>query len=59
MVLVLAHMFIWDEFLKGLFIEKKKLSIYQILGMWESLRKKQADEAALNKALSAISSSIK
>lgn len=36
-----------------------KECIYQILGMWESLRKKQADEAALNKALSAISSSIK
>lgn len=28
-----------------------KECIYQILGMWESLRKKQADEAALNKAL--------
>ena len=36
-----------------------KECIYQILGMWESLRKKQADEEALNKALSAISSSIK
>ena len=36
-----------------------KECIYQILGMWESLRKKQTDEAALNKALSAISSSIK
>lgn len=36
-----------------------KECIYQILGMWESQRKKQADEAALNKALSAISSSIK
>lgn len=36
-----------------------KECIYQILGMWESLRKKQADEAALNKALSAITTSIK
>jgi len=36
-----------------------KECIYQILGMWESLRKRQADEDALNKALSAISSSIK
>ena len=33
--------------------------IYQILGMWESERRKKADEDALNKALSAISSSIK
>lgn len=36
-----------------------KECIYQILGMWESLRKKQVDEAALNKALSVITSSIK
>lgn len=36
-----------------------KECIYQILGMWESERRKQADEVALNKALSAISSSIK
>ena len=36
-----------------------KECIYQILGMWESKRRKQADEVALNKALSAISSSIK
>ena len=36
-----------------------KECIYQILGLRESLRKKQADEAALNKALSAAFSSIK
>ena len=36
-----------------------KECIYQILGMWESERRKQADEIALNKALSTISSSIK
>ena len=36
-----------------------KECIYQILGMWESERKKQVDEDALNKALSAISSLIK
>lgn len=36
-----------------------KECIYQILGMWESERRRQADEDALNKALSAISSSIK
>lgn len=36
-----------------------KECIYQILGMWESLRKKQADKAALSKALSAITTSIK
>lgn len=36
-----------------------KECIYQILGMWESERRKQADEVALNKALSAVSSSIK
>lgn len=36
-----------------------KECIYQILGMWESLRKKEADEATLNKALNAISSSMK
>ena len=36
-----------------------KECIYQILGMWESERRKKADEDALNKALSAISSSIK
>ena len=36
-----------------------KECIYQILGMWESERRKQADEVALNKALSSISSSIK
>ena len=33
--------------------------IYQILGMWESERRKKADEDALSKALSSISSSIK
>lgn len=32
--------------------------IYMILGMWEDQRKKQADEDAMNKALSAITSSI-
>lgn len=36
-----------------------KECIYQILGMWESERRKQADEDALSKALSSISSSIK
>lgn len=36
-----------------------KECIYQILGMWESLRKRQADEVALNKALNAITTSIK
>ena len=36
-----------------------KECIYQILGLRESLRKKQADEAALNKALSVVASSIK
>lgn len=36
-----------------------KECIYQILGMWESERRKQADEYALSKALSSISSSIK
>lgn len=36
-----------------------KECIYQILGMWESLRKRQADEAVLNKALNAITTSIK
>ena len=36
-----------------------KECIYQILGMWESERRKQADEDALNKALSAISSLIR
>lgn len=36
-----------------------KECIYQILGMWESERRKQADEAALNKALNAITTSIK
>ena len=36
-----------------------KECIYQILGLWESIRKKQADEAALNKALSVVFSSIK
>ena len=36
-----------------------KECIYQILGMWESERKKQADEAGLNKALNAITTSIK
>ena len=36
-----------------------KECIYEILGMWESERRKKADEDALNKALSAISSSIK
>ena len=36
-----------------------KECIYQILGMWECERRKQADEIALNKALSTISSSIK
>ena len=36
-----------------------KKCIYQILGMWECERRKQADEIALNKALSTISLSIK
>lgn len=36
-----------------------KECIYQILGMWESLRKKRDDEAALNKALNAVTESIK
>lgn len=36
-----------------------KECIYQILGMWESERRKKADEDALSKALSSISSSIK
>lgn len=36
-----------------------KECIYQILGMWESERRKQVDEDALSKALSSISSSIK
>lgn len=36
-----------------------KECIYQILGMWESERKKQADEAGLNKVLNAITTSIK
>lgn len=36
-----------------------KECIYQILGMWESERKKQADEAGMNKALNAITTSIK
>lgn len=36
-----------------------KECIYQILGMWESERRKQADEVALNKALNAITTSIK
>lgn len=36
-----------------------KECIYQILGMWESERRKQTDEAALNKALNAIATSIK
>jgi len=36
-----------------------KECIYQILGMWECERRKQADEDALSKALSSISSSIK
>ena len=36
-----------------------KQCIYQILGMWEDLRRRQADEVALNKALNAITTSIK
>lgn len=36
-----------------------KECIYQILGMWESLRKRQADEVSFNKALDAITTSIK
>ena len=36
-----------------------KECIFQILGMWESERRKKADEDALSKALSSISSSIK
>lgn len=36
-----------------------KECIYQILGMWECERRKQADEDALSKELSSISSSIK
>lgn len=33
--------------------------IFQILGMWENMRKKQADEDALNKALKAITAKKK
>ena len=36
-----------------------KECIFQILGMWENIRKKQADEEALNKALNAIKAKIK
>ena len=36
-----------------------KECIYQILGMWETMRKQQADEDALNKALNAITEKIK
>lgn len=36
-----------------------KECIFQILGMWENMRKKQADEDALNKALKAITAKIK
>lgn len=36
-----------------------KECIFQILGMWENMRKKQADEEALNKALNAITVKIK
>ena len=36
-----------------------KECIYQILGMWEIMRKQQADEDALNKALHAITAKIK
>lgn len=36
-----------------------KECIFQILGMWENMRKKQADEDALNKALNAITAKIK
>ena len=36
-----------------------KECIYQILGMWETMRKHQADEDALNKALNAITEKIK
>ena len=36
-----------------------KECIYQILGMWETMRKQQADEDALNKALNAIPEKIK
>lgn len=36
-----------------------KECIFQILGMWENMRKKQADEDALNKALNIIIGKIK
>ena len=36
-----------------------KECIFQILGMWENMRKKQADEDALNKALNVIIGKIK
>ena len=36
-----------------------KECIFQILGMWENMRKKQADEEALNKALNVITAKIK
>lgn len=36
-----------------------KECIHQILGMWEIMRKQQADEDALNKALHAITAKIK
>ena len=36
-----------------------KECIFQILGMWENMRKKQVDEDALNKALNAITAKIK
>lgn len=36
-----------------------KECIFQILGMWENMRKKQADEEALNKALNVIIAKMK
>lgn len=36
-----------------------KECIFQILGMWENMRKKQADEEALNKALNVIITKMK
>ena len=51
------HELIEEECRKYFPVVKK--CIYQILGMWESERRKKADEDAVSKALSSISSSIK
>ena len=48
-----------DNVLCRKYVPVGKEWIYQIPGMKESERRKQADEDALNKALSVISSSIK